>query len=266
MNHLKDTKRNLEQDRAEDGGRVSIIKELADVTRRAVTLLTDSESTRREAFMILLRGAESSPTRFVVSSMFLRRAYPYLMKSPEESITYVTGIETGNVRVLDELVTFTLDVQKTAYVRGDLVSSTAALIDITNRGYKVNGTLHCHPGGGNGATHPSSIDMAHHERLERGGHKSVGIIMTRDGHFRFYTYRMPFTVEVVGEDVEPFGKNAFRLDLNFGCNKPRGDGEKETAQVETKNKEVGSDEKKRRLSTGNEQISEVARTANSGRS
>jgi len=240
---------------------VSTVREFATVVGKVISALADSEFSRREALKILTHGVTRPPRRFIVTSKFLRRAYPHLMARPQESLIYVTGSEMGNVAVLDELVIFKLAVQEMAYVRGDFVSSTAALIDMGDRGYRLNGTLHCHPGGGACATFPSGIDMAHHERLERGGYKAVGIIMTRDGHFRFYTYRMPFIVEVFGDDVERLGGNSFRLDLDSGCDNSKDPVETKTEEMETREEKKGRYEKERCLNTGEEQVSEAARTA-----
>jgi hypothetical protein len=149
--------------------------------------------------------------RFVVSSLFLRHAYEYLMQVDEETLAYVSGITLAGTSVLDHLVAFDMDVQEHAYVSGEAVSLTAALSMLSDRGFVLQGTIHSHPGAGPGATHPSGIDRNHHRRLEVGGYTALGIIMTRDGHLRFYTHEMPFEVQVVGRDVDQVERHVFRL-------------------------------------------------------
>ena len=155
--------------------------------------------------------APSSMKQFVISSLFLRRTSDYLMQVEEETLAYVSGIELGGVVVLDQLIAFNMDVQETGYVSGEIVSTTAALNMLSERGYALQGTIHSHPGGGAAATCPSGIDKNHHRRLEVGGYEALGIIMTRDGHVRFYTHKMPFGVTVVGRDVEQLEDHVFKL-------------------------------------------------------
>ena len=52
-------------------------------------------------------------------------------------------------------------------------------------------------------------------RLERGGYECIGIIMVEDGYFRFFNNEMPYTVTVIGNDVEDLGNNSYRLNLDF---------------------------------------------------
>ncbi len=162
--------------------------------------------------------AESRPRNFLISSLFLRKCYSYLMRGVEEAVTYLSGVEVGETAVIDQLVPFRMDVQEITSARGDIVSSTEVLILLSDRGYALQGIAHCHPGSGASATHPSSIDMEHHRRLEEGEYRALGLIMTRDGHCRFHTYRMPFSVTVVGNDIVKFDDNSYRLILNFNPN------------------------------------------------
>ena len=149
--------------------------------------------------------------KFVISSPFLREASDYLMQVEEETLAYVSGIELGDTVVLDQLIAFNMDVQETGYVSGEIISTTAVLDALSKRGFVLQGTIHSHPGGGAAATCPSGIDKNHHRRLEVGGYKALGIIMTRDGHVRFYTHKMSFTVDVVGRDVDQIDDHVFKL-------------------------------------------------------
>jgi len=149
--------------------------------------------------------------RYVISSLFLRDILNYLSQWDVESIAYLTGVSTQGGMVIDHLVPFDMDVQEVTYVSGDIVSSTQSLCALDDKGFVLAATAHSHPGSGAAATHPSGIDMNHHEMLETSGYKAVGIIMTRDGHFRFYSKDMPFSVQVVGSDVVEVGPNTYKL-------------------------------------------------------
>lgn len=151
---------------------------------------------------------------FTLTTHFLKRTcYPYLMRSPLESIAYLSGVRCQDTTVVDQLVTFMMDAQSVTYVSGEPVSTSAALITIDELGYFLEGTIHCHPGAGRDATTPSLIDYRHHRRLEAAGYKALGIIMTRDGHVRFYTDHMPFVVDVIGNDVFKLDDTNYRLIL-----------------------------------------------------
>jgi hypothetical protein len=133
------------------------------------------------------------------------------MTTPLESLAYLSGVRCRETTVIDQLVTFKLDVQTEVYVRGNPMSVADALIAMDERGDLLEGTIHCQPGEGPSATLPSGIDRKHHRRLESVGYKPLGIIMSRDGHFRFYTDRMPFEVQVVGNDVVKLSDTSYRL-------------------------------------------------------
>ena len=151
----------------------------------------------------------------VITTLFLRECYAYLMKGSDESIAYISGIERNSFSILDQLIPFQMDRQSPAYVSGNIISSTEALVMLSNCGYGLLGTIHCHPGSGETSTYPSGIDTKHHKRLEEGGYTALGVIMTRDGHFRFYSDKMPFSVEVIGKDTIRLGENSYRLLLDF---------------------------------------------------
>jgi hypothetical protein len=136
------------------------------------------------------------------------------MTPPLESLAYLSGVRCRETTVIDQLVTFKLDVQTEVYVRGNPMSMADALIAMDERGYLLEGTIHCQPGEGPSATLPSGIDRKHHRRLESVGYKPLGIIMSRDGHTRFYTDRMPFEVRVVGNDAVKLSDTSYKLVMN----------------------------------------------------
>jgi hypothetical protein len=157
-------------------------------------------------------GPDQIPRHFTIKASFLKeRCYPYLMDTPLESLAYLSGVRCQETTVIDQLVTFKLDVQTEVYVRGNPMSVADALIAMDEQGDLLEGTIHCQPGEGPSATLPSGIDRKHHRRLESAGYRPLGIIMARDGHIRFYTDRMPFEVQVVGNDVVKLSDTSYRL-------------------------------------------------------
>lgn len=157
------------------------------------------------------------------------------MKNQNESIAYLTGIKIDGDSILDELIPFNMERQEVCYVKGDIVSSTAALMMLSDRGYTLLGTIHCHPGAGAAATHPSGIDKKHHRRLEAGGFEALGIIMTRDGHTRFYTDKLAYDIEVIGYDGYWVSDDIFKLELDF---EPSDEESPEGSEVEDKGQEI----------------------------
>lgn len=164
------------------------------------------------------RSRRSLWPHYIVTSLFLRHCYPHLMKDEAEVVSYVSGPQVNNARILDHVIPFELSHRDLCHARGDIVSSTNALITLCNRGYCLHGTVHSHPGSGESATTPSLKDLTYHRRLEQGGYQAVGIIMTRDGYVRFFSSEMPFTLKVVGKDIVKLGHNSYRLSLNHGAN------------------------------------------------
>ncbi len=161
------------------------------------------------------KEAHQSKPEFLLTTLFLRRCYQYLMKNQNESIAYLSGPTLAGKAILDELIQFDMERQEVCYVKGNIVSSTEALMMLSDRGYTLLGTIHCHPGGGAGATLPSGIDKKHHQRLEGGHFKALGIIMTRDGFTRFYSDKMPFSVEIRGDDGFWVEDDVYKLELDY---------------------------------------------------
>jgi hypothetical protein len=160
------------------------------------------------------RARRNSRPHFIITSLFLRECIPFLMQDELEVVSYVSGPKIYCGRILDQLVRFKMAQRELCRARGDIVSSTAALVRLGDRGFQLNGTIHSHPGTGEGASVPSSKDLTLHWLLEQGGYQAVGIIMTRDGYVRFYTAYMPFTLKVIGKDIIKLGHNRYRLLLN----------------------------------------------------
>ena len=151
--------------------------------------------------------------RYVVSSLFLRECYDHLHPFEVERFFYISGIVHDGMTSLDRLVPCHLEEQTPTYVKADIISSTAALMMLSDRGFTLNGHCHCHPGSGAMNTHPSDIDIRHQARLERGGYRALGLIMVKSGHVRFFADALPYTVEVLGTDVEQVDEHCFHVNV-----------------------------------------------------
>ena len=198
-----------------------VLKKLMNPTPELVPLVT--EQKKREGppnHQLDTPFAETKvkgqgPVKFILTTFFLRRCYEYVMPSDKETLCYISGIRLKDCVIMDELIKFDMDRQETCYVSGNIISSTKALMTLTDRGFPLTGTVHCHPGRGAAATTPSGIDKRHHGRLEQGGFKALGIIMTEDGYVRFYSDQMPFKVDVIGKDGRWINTDTYYLDLDF---------------------------------------------------
>lgn len=159
----------------------------------------------------IAKGEKFSPV-YVARSRLLYDCYKFLMKEPVESIHYVSGgMDFEDVYVMSRMDRFAIDIKTPVYVEGNLLSSRNSLIDMEHFGDILCSWFHSHPGGGKGATNPSSTDKNHQERLERGGYKAIGGIFTRDGYVRFFSLNMKFEILIYGKGVEKIDETVYRL-------------------------------------------------------
>lgn len=148
---------------------------------------------------------------YVADSIFLYDSYKFLMQDPPEAIHYVTGIKLGNVFTMDRMSCFKMDVRTAVYVKGNVLSSRDALMEMGQYGHLLHAWFHSHPGSGENATNPSPTDKNHQERLERGGYKAIGGIFTRDGYVRFFSLDRQFKLAIYGKGVEKINETVCRL-------------------------------------------------------
>lgn len=155
--------------------------------------------------------ADPGALMIVVEAWFLRDLIRYLTPRMDEEVVYVTGPEHDGMRTLSRMCTFALDRQSPVYARGNAKACSDALIEMSQNGNTLGGIAHSHPGSGAGATHPSPIDTNHLGKLQQTGSRAIGIIVTRDGHVRFFTVNKPFRVTVLGEGVKYVEENVYQI-------------------------------------------------------
>jgi len=158
----------------------------------------------------LLANGESTPV-YTVGSWFLKDCFNYLVREEVEALHYVTGVQFDNTFTLDKMVTFAMIRQTAVSARGDINSTHKALIEMEKYGHKLHACFHSHPGSGETATFPSSVDLDYQARLEKGKYAAIGGIFSRDGYFRAYSLSNPFRINVYGKGVERINDRLYRL-------------------------------------------------------
>ena len=185
-------------DHAQARATLEVLLKLADVRR----LVRDTVS--------FLAALESTPV-YAVGSWFLKDCFNYLVQEEVEALHYVTGIQFGNTFTLDKMVTFEMNRQTAVSARGDINSTHKVLIEMEGYGHKLHACFHSHPGQGQAATFPSSIDLDYQARLEKGGYAAIGGIFSRDGYFRAFSLNNPFRINIYGKGVERIDDKLYRL-------------------------------------------------------
>jgi len=196
------------------------------------------------------------PRHFMLSTLFLEECYDYLMIGEEESSAYLSGFVLDGLFIIDLLIKYVMDVQEIALVKGNLMSTTSELIRLSDLGFRMLGTIHCHPGRGRFAACPSPLDIRQQSLLEQGGYTPLGVIMTRDRYVNFYTCHMPFVVTVIGSNAKKVAENCYWLDQRR--KKKRVENcvamEQERPETNMVRREDKNDDAQRAIGTGTEQV------------
>lgn len=178
---------------------------------RAGILLQLSEAVSAISDVVEQLKVSDVPSLYTLSSWFLHDCYRYLVQREVESMHYVTGIQLGSVFTLDKIVTFTMSHQSVISARGDVDSTHRVLIEMESYGHRLHAYFHSHPGNGELAVRPSSVDLDYQDRLERGGYPAIGGIFSRDGYFRAYSLAIPFRIAIYGKGVQRINERTYRL-------------------------------------------------------
>lgn len=155
---------------------------------------------------------ESKKPTYVMSSLFLLECYEYLNKENSlESLHLVSGIQLGNMNVLDRMLPIALEKQTSASVSADPISLRDTLIQLDTFGHKLLAYFHIHPGAGKHCTFPSYNDLEIQRMLERGKYPAIGAIFSRNGYIRFFPQDKDFEILVYGKGVEKEDDKVFKL-------------------------------------------------------
>lgn len=150
---------------------------------------------------------------FLLDYWFLQDLIRYLTPKADEVVVYVTGNDSGNLRMPHRICPVAMEKQSVVYARGSARSCADVLIDLHERNYRLQLVAHSHPGSGPGATSPSGIDINYLAKIQNAGSDAVGLIVTRDGYLRFFTVYAEFEVSIKGKEVQYVGDNVFKIPL-----------------------------------------------------
>jgi hypothetical protein len=158
---------------------------------------------------------EPGVAHYLIHSWFLTKCHNYLTSDSRgyERMHLVAGMQLSpNRYTLDHMERVAMSQQSIGGAKADQNALTQALMTMDTFDAHVHGLFHSHPGSGAGATRPSSIDFATHERYERGGFPLIGAIFV-PGFVRFFSANRPFTITVKGKGVEPVPgeKNVYKI-------------------------------------------------------
>lgn len=168
----------------------------------------------RQSLACLTTAAETRsriPT-YLVGAEFLHDAARRLTRTQNEDLVYVTGLADGDGGfALTRLVRIALK-RGVAHATPVPASAARALASLDAAGELFLAMFHSHAGDGAGATRPSKEDLNTQERLERAEYPTIGAIVSRDGHVRFYAVNRRFRVAISGDGYEEVGDSLFYTD------------------------------------------------------
>jgi len=152
---------------------------------------------------------------YLMDSQFLLEAFRFVTRCNDEELVYVTGPEgEEDVFALSRLVPVRLAQRSLAHAKAELGSQLQVLTKLDEDGYRLLACFHSHPGRGQEATTPSSVDRQMQANLEQGGYVAIGGIFSRDGHVRFFSHKRAFRVLVTGSGAVLVGSKLYRLETD----------------------------------------------------
>ncbi len=150
---------------------------------------------------------------FMLDYWFLQDLIKCLTPGPDEVAVFVVGNDFDNIRMPYRICDVELEKQSVVYARATAKSCSDVLIDLFEKGYKIQLVAHSHPGRGPEATRPSSIDINYLAKIQDAGSDAVGLIVTRDGYVRFFTVRTEYEISIKGKGVQYVEENVFKIPL-----------------------------------------------------
>lgn len=175
-------------------------------------LVIDHELFHRiEHVKELVRGTQPLEPTFLVSTELLYTSSEQLSKHETEVILYATGTAFDNLFTIERLVDVELERSEYGRATTSIAASTRIMAELDKRGSLLTAYLHMHPGRGKSANHPSQIDLTNQMQLETAGYRTIGIIFSRDGYIRFFSYQMPFRIYITGKGVRHVGEHNYQL-------------------------------------------------------
>jgi len=167
-----------------------------------------------EAVAAQIPDAPKIPT-YLLSTLTIREAVAVLTQTADEDLRFATGVVVSpGTYAITTLLPFELRRKSRVAAEGDPEGVARLLIGLHNIDHKLLLTAHSHPGTGPGSTSPSSVDMDFHQRLEAGNYPVVGMIVNREGYFRFFSHKRAFKVSLFGKGMEVISEQSSVFKLN----------------------------------------------------
>lgn len=149
-----------------------------------------------------------------VNTRLLREIFDYLRSfGTDESLCYTYGTiseDNGSLVIPTSIIKIEMDSQSPGFVSGSPMSVVEEFSLLQDYGSTITLLCHIHPGRGVGSTHPSNIDLRHHQGMER-FYPAIGAIFSRDGYVRFFSCIRRFRVQLDGKGVTQVEPNVFRI-------------------------------------------------------
>lgn len=159
----------------------------------------------------LMHGRTStSDAVFVFSSLLLLESFRFATQSADEWLHCVIGVDIDGMVVGTQIVTFPYTSQSAVGVSADHAATHRMMIETHEAGHRIVAILHSHPGAGVGANHHSSTDSRTQREWERSSEVISGV-WSRDGYLRWFSNRLRFNVEIIGNYVEKMDEHLFKI-------------------------------------------------------
>ena len=167
---------------------------------------------RHKKVKIVSPHAKKQPgiATYLVSSLFLHENYDLMKNDSIETFYYVTGPETCGIKILDKIEKFGYEERSGVFAKANTKESTQILIKLDLHSHRLWGYFHSHTEPGASGTNPSWLDLRLRNTLDRGGHKAIGVIFSKDGFIRFFSSK-PFQIIIYGEGVEKVNEELYHL-------------------------------------------------------
>jgi len=129
-----------------------------------------------------------------------------------ERLVFWTGPTTPDgTRVLSSIVKVKLSQQSPTYVLADPEDCNRKMVLLREHlGHERHAIAHSHIGNGAALARASSVDIEAQRRNEAIGGNSIGVIVTTDCHFAFFSVAIPFEISITGNGVALVSSNPWR--------------------------------------------------------
>lgn len=184
----------------------------AGKTGRVMKLAKRLAKVQRERWLLekLQKRKPSPHLSVVLSSVMLARSFEVCTERPEEGMHFIAGFDFDGLRIGTHIVPFPYSERSVVGASGDHLATQRLCAEIHEAGHTIVALMHAHPGSGQAANHPSSVDIRT-QRLWEQTSRLVGGIWARDGFLRWYSVNVDFDVEIVGNNLEKIDARQFKL-------------------------------------------------------